>query len=129
MPGYANNVITLTFPELSADPENDSIHVVIRNPRLMSASQLKPRDIALDGDGNPIDEKEAEEASFEVMARIIIGWRVYDPTAEITVDDDGNVTSEPVLLPKVYNAETIGKLPMVIFSRLGTEMTEALNPQ
>jgi hypothetical protein len=127
--GYANNVITLTFPELSEDPENDSIHVVIRNPRLMAPSQLKPRDVDLDAEGKPVDEEDAERASFEVMAKLVIGWRVYDPTAEITVDEKGEVTSDQPLLPKEYNADNVAKLPMAIINRLATEMAEAVNPQ
>jgi hypothetical protein len=127
--GYANRVLTIQFPELSENQETDPIRVTIRNPRLMSMGELQPKDIELDGDGKPVDDEAAQRESFAVMARLIIGWRVYDPTAPIELDGNGEVVGEQPLLPQEFTADTVAKLPMAIINRLSTEMAEAVNPQ
>ena len=121
---YANRVITLNFPELSEDPTNDPIRVTLRNPRLVPAPELRPRDL-------PDDATEAEQmtASFETTARLIVGWRVYDASAPIELDEDGNVVGEQPLLPMPATADLVAKLPLVILNRIGEEVKEAVDPQ
>lgn len=129
MTGYANRVITIPFPELSEDQETDPIRVTIRNPRLMSMGELQPKDVELDAEGNPVDQSAAQRESFAIMAKLIIGWRVYDPTAPIELDENGEVVGDQPLLPQEFTADTVAKLPMAIINRIGTEMAEAVNPQ
>jgi hypothetical protein len=121
--GYANRVITLPFPELS-EP-GDNIHVVIRNPRLMSADELR----SAGGGGGPEDaerlaavqaaiaagqdvpddlvtDKDAKRG-YALVAKLIIGWHVYDATS----------TEEDMpLLPLPATVESVGKLPMEILT-------------
>jgi hypothetical protein len=127
--GYANRIITIPFPELTDDPEGDPIRVTIRNPRLMAPQELIPKDAPVDAEGKPIDDEAGLRGTHEVMAKVIVGWRVYDATTEAIVDVNGNVTIEDVLLGLPATPELVAKLPLAIFERLGTELTEATNPQ
>jgi hypothetical protein len=118
MPGYANRVVTIHFPELS-EPEDD-VHVVMRNPKTVPAGELRSSagDVATGEDGQPTDAA-AEGAGYAVMAKLIIGWHVYDGTS--TEDD------QP-LLPLPATPESVGKLPMEILTRLSEELAK-VNPQ
>jgi hypothetical protein len=121
--GYANPVITLPFKELSSDWETDPIRVTIRNPRLVPPAELRPK--GLDSE----DEGEVMLASFEVMARLIVGWRVYDASAPIELDAEGNVVGEQPLLPLPATAALVAKLPLEIVQRLGEEVKQAGDPR
>lgn len=128
MAGYRDQVTTLTFPELSE--EGDLIWVTIRNPKLMSLEELQPKDVPVDAEGNPIDPAAAQRESYAIMAKLIIGAHVYDATAPIELDETGQVISDMPLLPRTgYTAELIAKLPIEIMNRIGSVMTEAVNPQ
>jgi hypothetical protein len=130
--GYKSPVITLTFPELSEDPEGDPIRVIIRNPRLMAPGEFLSGETApkTGPDGQPEPDEDQADRGYARMAKIVIGWRVYDATAPIKVDAEGNVTSPPApLLPLPATAATVAKLPMAILSRLGDELKAATNPQ
>ncbi len=129
MGSYANRVVTLDFPELSSDPVNDPIRVVLRNPKLQPPRTLVPsQDVEL-VDGQPADQQAALNATFEVVAKLIIGWRVYDPTADITLDENLEPTGDQDLLPQRFDAETVAKLPSVILDRIGELVMEAINPR
>jgi hypothetical protein len=130
VPGYANRVITLQFPEMS-EP-GDNIHVVIRNPRLMSADELRsagggPEDAerlaaiqAATTAGLPppddlITDKDAKRG-YALVAKLIIGWHVYDATS--TEDD-------MPLLPLPATVESVGKLPMEILTAVMEQVGKA----
>lgn len=136
MPGYANRIITLPFPEL-AEP-GDDIHVVIRNPRLMPVEELRSlaggdrskadmdriaaAKAALDaGQDVPDDLVTDEDAGrgFAMVARLVIGWHVYDATS--TEED------QP-LLPLPATPELVGKLPQDILTRIMEEVNKANPP-
>lgn len=121
--GYANPVITLEFKDLSQDWATDPIRVTIRNPRLVPPAELRPK--GLDSE----DEDEVMRASFEVMARLVVGWRVYDASAPIDIDADGNVVGEQPLLPHPATADLVAKLPLEIVNRLGEEVKQAGDPR
>jgi hypothetical protein len=119
MPGYANRIVTIHFPELSEPP--DDVHVVMRNPKTVPAGELRSSagDVPTGPDGTPADDDKAESAGYAVLAKLIIGWHVYDGTS--TEDD------QPLLgLPAT--PESVGKLPMEILTRLTEELAK-VNPQ
>ena len=125
MAGYANRLITLDFPDLSEDQETDPIRVTIRNPRLMPPDELRPKGIDSE------NEDEMMAATYQVMAKLVVGWRVYDASAPIEVDENGDVV-EGVDQPRLglpATAETVAKLPMEIINRIGAEIREAADPQ
>lgn len=121
--GYANRVVTLDFKELSEDWETDPIRVTIRNPRLVPPNDLRPKGIDSE------DEDEVMQASFEAIARLIVGWHVYDASAPIELDSDGQATGDQPLLPLPATAELVAKLPLEIINRLGEEVQQASNPR
>lgn len=118
MAGYANRVLTLTFPELSE--AGDNVHVVIRNPKTMTTTELQPADIAIGPDGKPLDPAAAERAGHEVLARMVIGWHVYDAT---DTNDD-----QPIL-PLPATPELVAKLPLEIQNRMAAEWKKIANPE
>jgi hypothetical protein len=119
MAGYANRVVTLHFPELSE--EGDDIHIVMRNPKLVAPDELRRRDVAANPDGTPADMGEAMLASYEVIAKLIIGWFAYDATE---TDAEGNM---PRLTLPATPAQ-VGKLPLMIINAISEEMGK-VNPQ
>lgn len=124
--GYANRSLKIEFPELS-EP-GDPIWVTIRNPRLMTQSELRPRDVEIGADGVPTDLDEAQEAMFETLARLIIGCKVYD-ASDLSLDTEGNEIGGDELIPTPVTPASIGKFPAHILKRLTDEITEALNPR
>jgi hypothetical protein len=127
--GYANRVVTISFPELSDDPE-DRIWVCMRNPRLVPIDEMRSGgDIALDADGKPADSGAAMGAGYKMLAKLIIGWHVYDATVMPVLDAAANDVSEQKLLPQAPVApEVVAKLPLEILNRL-TEELKVVNPQ
>lgn len=146
MAGYKAPIITLRFPELA-----DDIHVVIRNPRLIPMAELRSMyaGVMTDEDKAAIEEaRAAAEAGREVpdglvtdeltsrgftmVAGLIIGWRVWDPTVPVRVDGDGNLVEDdetvPQLLPMPATPELVGKLPAEILTRIMDEVNQ-VNPQ
>lgn len=124
MAGYANRVITLTFDDLTEDPQNDPIRVTIRNPRLMPPDELRPK-----GGIDENDDDAMMAATYETMAKLIVGWRVYDAAAPIEVDETGTVVGDQPLLEMPPTAEKVARLPVEIVNRIGEEMREAADPQ
>lgn len=130
MGGYANRVVKLDFPHLSSDPKQDPIWVVIRNPKLMPPHELTPKGGGGIGpDGQPADLEKAEDATYSMIAKIIIGWRVYDASQPIELDAAGNDTTKQVLLPQGdHTAANCRKLPLEIIKAINREIGEAVNP-
>jgi len=124
--GYANRLITLKFPEWSEDPERDPIWIAIRNPKLMPPGDLRPKEVALDDNGKPLDEEAAFNATFDIVAKLVVAWRVYDATAN-ELDAAGNPVDQP-LLPLPATPELAKKLPMEFIAAISMEMTKG-NPQ
>jgi hypothetical protein len=124
--GYANRVIHIAFPELSDDPE-DPIWLSIRNPQYMAPSEMRPRDLAQGPDGKPADSIAAMEAMYEVYAKMILGWRVYDPDS-IRVDPETGDIADMDRMPSPPTADLVAKLPMVILNKLSEVVKNAVNP-
>lgn len=117
MAGYANRTKMLDFPELS-EPD-DKVHVIIRNPKTMAIADLNPGDVPLGPDGKP-DERAAERAGHEVLARMVVAWHVYDAT------DQGD---NQQLLPMPATAESVAKLPLEIQNRMASEWKAVARPE
>lgn len=144
--GYANRVINLQFPEL-AEPKTDengkvvlhpesgkpepseAIWVVIRNPQLMPPGELTPRDVAVDpNSGRPLDAEDANQAMYEIFAKLIVGWRVYDATSFEINSETGEPLDQPLLeLPAT--PASVAKLPNAIINKLAAQLQESANPQ
>jgi hypothetical protein len=118
MPGYANRIVTITFPELTEEGD-PVIHVVMRNPKLVPPGEMRRRDVKLGPDGEP-DADDAMAAAYEVMAKLIIGWLAYDATSTEADGDQARLT-----LPAT--AEQVGKLPLEILNTLAEQLN--VNPQ
>lgn len=147
MSGYKNPVIRIPFPEdLAPD-----CHVVIRNPRLMPASEIQslagsrtdadreriraaraaieagqeiPDDLVTEEDGN---------RTYALIARLIVGWRVWDPRVPVKLDDQGNLiedeeTAPRLLPPAPVTPELAGLLPQEVLFAIMEEVGKA-NPQ
>jgi hypothetical protein len=112
--GYADRTVTLYFPDLG-----DEVYVTLRNPRTMPPSALKPKNLALDAQGQPVDEDAAELEVYEMFAKLVRDWCVYDATSD--ADDQPRLG-----LPAT--AELVQKLPASIITRITEELTRAVNP-
>lgn len=111
---YTNRTIRLDFPELGYD-----IWVIINNPMLMPSSRLQSDiDIQTDAQGRPIDPKAAVAATFDIAAKLVSSWNVYDPFDE---------TETPIPLPAT--PEKMALLPMSITLKISEIVGKALNPK
>lgn len=114
MPGYDNRFKRIDFPDLG-----DGVYVVLRNPKTLPPSKMKPEGIQLDATGNPVDEEDAERAMLAVIAKLVRDWNVYDASS----DED-----EQPLLPLPATTESMECLPLEILKRLSEEIRLAVNP-
>lgn len=117
MAGYKNRIISLAFPDLSED--GDPVTVALRNPQTVPFDMLQPREVARDKDGNALDGKDAYLAMYEVYAKLIVNWHVYDATS---LDDDQPPLASPA------TAELFAKLPLEIQDKIASEVHERRNP-
>lgn len=132
MGGYSTPVITLRFDHLVDDPAGDPIWVALRNPKIMPPDALRPRELAVDAEGKPINEGDALAAMYEIIAGLVMGWRAYDSTA-LDIDAAGNVMPM-ALLPEVSKSQPatpdmVKKLPMEIINTIAEQIKQAANPQ
>ncbi|RSN38564.1 hypothetical protein DMC64_41590 [Amycolatopsis sp. WAC 04197] len=124
MAGYANRVITTHFPELAEDGED--IFVVFRNPKTQTMSKLEADAVALGPDGAP-DRAQATAAVNALMARLIIGGRLYDARVD-GIDEAGNPLDQP-LLTFPLTPESAAGLPLEVISAITDNVKSAQNPQ
>lgn len=134
MSGYTEPYVLLRFEELG-----DDVSVLMRNPQLLPPREITPRDVHLDDKGQPVDADDAQTAMYEVFARLIVAWKVYDASQstplEISEDADpialfeslGTGDSQPRI--GAINVENIARLPMRIISRLMDTVNASVSPQ
>lgn len=131
MLGYTNPYVLLTFPDLGED-----VSVLIRNPQLMPPAQLQPRDVAVDDNGQPVDQEAARQASYEVMERLIVAWKVYEAFGdEVDIDPEADpaelfeqlTAGESKRLGRI-TTENIARLPLAILNRIGEEVGRVADP-
>ncbi|MBX7464973.1 hypothetical protein [Streptomyces sp. NPDC057910] len=134
MSGYTSRYIALPFPELG-----DRVSVLLRNPRLLPPSEITPRDVALGPDGQPVDSAAAQQAMYEVMARVIAAWNVYDassPGAPIDIDLDAPDFAEQLKALEAADqtrlgpitADNVARLPMAIIAAISDELGRVADP-
>ncbi|MEK6443638.1 hypothetical protein [Pseudonocardia sp. T1-2H] len=131
MAGYANRILHIPFPDLSE--EGDTVWVSILNPSQQPPDKLRPREIPTDENGRPLDQNLAMEASYEIIAGLVVAWHVYDATAASVDYETGEALDQP-LLPKVDHShpatpELVKCLPMEIINEISRQMSQRVNPQ
>lgn len=115
--GYANRLIRIDFPDLSE--ADDLIYVTIRNPKTLPVDKLQPTTLDVDPTtGQPVDQKAALAATYEVIAGIVQAWNVYDAN-----DDAATV---PLGLPAT--PALVACLPMEIINEIGSRIGQAVTP-
>jgi hypothetical protein len=132
MSGYAQRVLTLPFPELSDDPDGDLIWITIRNPKLVPPGELTPDQDTPIVDGMPANPEAAVDSMHRILAKLIVGWHVYDATQDVELDAAGNDVTVPRLLPNeksAFTAANSAKLPTAIITEITKKISGATNPQ
>ncbi|MFI5831089.1 hypothetical protein ACIA6C_28210 [Streptomyces sp. NPDC051578] len=134
MAGYSTPYVLLQFPELGED-----VSVLIRNPQLLAPAEVTPKDVPLDERGQPLDQQEAQNAMYEVFARVIVAWKVYDGSAaapELTEDADPvalyeSLNASPDAQPRLgpITIDNIARMPLRIINRIGEELGRVADPQ
>ncbi len=102
----------------------------MRNPKLVPIDEMRAGadEITLNAAGEPADTGAATAAGYKILAKLIIGWHVYDATVVPVLNASGEDVSAPVLLPQApVTVEMVAKLPMAILNRLMEEMS-SINP-
>ena len=136
--GYTQSVIHMPFDQLSENPAEDRIWVAIRNPQLQSPETLRPSDVAVDENGKPVDQNAAVESMYQIIANLVLAWRVYDTDVEVTVDEATGeaIVGEQKLLPSVNPSagrpatpDMIKRLPMAIITEVMGKVRQGTNPQ
>jgi len=133
--GYSNPYVLLQFPELG-----DDVSVLMRNPQLLPPSEVTPKDVPLDERGQPLDPQQAQESMYEVFARVIVAWKVYDASESAPIEAGEEV--DPVALFESLNAvgapqprlgaitsDNVGRMPMRIINRVMEEISRVADPQ
>lgn len=131
MSGYNNRLILLQFPELG-----DKVSVLIRNPKLVPPEELTPK-VAPGPDGQ-LSQDDSFQATYEVAARLIVAWHVYDASAapvDIDMDADNldeqlaalEQAEQPRLGP--VTPDNVAKLPTGILNRIGEIIQGEMDPQ
>ena len=89
----------------------------------MPFDSLRPKGVAYDANGQPIDQDQANRAMYAVYASLIVNWRAYD--ASVPLEDED--TEQP-LLASPATAELFARLPLEIQNRIADEVRERQNP-
>lgn len=123
MPGYANRLVHVDCSDLG-----DGVRVIMRNPALVTADELAGDNVEVNPvTGLPVDMAAAKLSMYKTIARLIVGWTVYDATAPM-LDEALHEIDQPAL-PMPATAESVAKLPQVILNRLATILKDTVNPQ
>ncbi|HEY6021604.1 MAG TPA: hypothetical protein VIY48_17575 [Candidatus Paceibacterota bacterium] len=112
---YTNRTIRIEFPELG-----DDIWVAIHNPMLMPSSMLQPdTDIKLNSNNEPVDPRAAIEGAYEVAAKLVSSWNIYDPL---------DTSDNPEPFPVPATSELLKKAPQIVTMRISEFVGKALDP-
>lgn len=147
---YSRPVIKLDFTaELGSGPD-DPVWVVIRNPKLLPPKMLRAsretqaaaeavraaKEAGLPPPGEDVADV-AMGGTHEMAGKLVVGWRVPDPSWVPEIDLlTGEISGDgarPVLPPPSggngVSADQFASLPMTIQLRVLQEITDAVNPQ
>lgn len=112
MASYGNRYIDIDLGDIA-----EGCYVQIHNPRVLPPSMLEPsKRIRIKPDGTPEDEEAAAAAGYEVLARLVRDWHVYDATV---LDDDQPVLELPATVDKIK------RLPLDVVLRINAEVEKA----
>lgn len=125
MAGYANRVVRIAFPDLTEEGEPE-LFITIKNPKVLPPEELMASDIEVDADGLPTDQKLAVQRSKEIVASLVLAWRMYDATG-FGLDEEGN-PKDQLPLPLPATPELVGKLPTEAIQKINQTITESINP-
>jgi len=125
--GFRNRILTLSFPDLT-DEDEPILHVVLRNPKTVPPTDLVPDDLPTGPDGVPLDQALAAQRSREIIARLIIGWRMYD-ASDFGYDPETGLPTDQQPLPLPATPELVDRLPMDVIREINKVISEAVNPQ
>lgn len=127
MTGFRNRILTLQFPDLT-DEGDPILHVVLRNPKTVPPTDLVPDDLPVGPDGTPLDQALAAQRSREIIARLIIGWRMYD-ASDFGYDPETGLPTDQQPLPLPATPELVDRLPMDVIREINKAIKEAVDPQ
>jgi len=126
MAGYANRVVRIGFPHLT-EPDQPELFVTIKNPRVIPPDEFAVYDMELDANGVPVDKQKAAERTAEIIAKLVVAWRMYD-ASDFQVDENGEpLDQQPLGLPAT--PELVRRLPSAAIRELNQVIGEAMNPQ
>jgi hypothetical protein len=125
--GYRNPVITRRYDDLVE--EGDTCHVIIRNPQTMPGTEFT----ALASRGDTESGEERIRGVCGLIANLVIGWRVWDPTVPVKADQETgelihDEETQPRLLPLPATAESVAQLPQAILMDLMNQVTGVMDP-
>jgi hypothetical protein len=125
--GYRNPVITRRFDDLVE--EGDACHVIMRNPATMPGTEFA----AIMAGGDTAGDMEKLGRVHAMIAGLVIGWRVWDPTVPVKADPEtGELIHDeettPRLLPLPATPESVAKLPQAVLMDLMEQVTAVINP-
>lgn len=150
--GYANRIIHIAFPEL-AEPKLDEngklvaqldeagepvldkadqptyvpseqLWVSIRNPKTMTMDELAPGPVPIDPETNLPVEQAANDEMFKIIAKLVVGWNMYD-AKDFQIDQ---ATGQPLPQRKLAlpaTPETVRGLPAQAVNRIADFMSRA----
>lgn len=109
--------------------DDDTCHVIIRNPRTMPGDQFT----ALAADSEAAGDDAKMRRMHQMIAGLVIGWRVWDPSVPVKANPEtGELIHDeetaPRLLPLPATAESVAKLPSEIQMAIMSKVGEAINP-
>ncbi|MGH7743621.1 MAG: hypothetical protein ACREQ5_02195, partial [Candidatus Dormibacteria bacterium] len=112
-------------PDLTEEGEPE-LFITIKNPKVLPPEELMASDIEVDADGLPTDQKLAVQRSKEIVASLVLAWRMYDATG-FGLDEEGN-PKDQLPLPLPATPELVGKLPTEAIQKINQTITESINP-
>jgi len=127
MAGFANRVKTLTFPDLTEDDQL-TVFVALRDPKTVPMDELVPQDLPRGTDGEVLDKQLAEQRSREIIAKLVVGWHMFDAT-DFRVDPTTGDPLDQALLPMPATPESVRRLPMVVTQKINEAIVGAINPR
>jgi hypothetical protein len=127
MAGYANRVTKIEFPDLTEEGQ-PTLFITIKNPKVIPPDELMSEDVEVGPDGRPLDPKLAAQRSAEVIASLVVAWRMYD-ASDFAVDKETGEPLDQRPLPLPATPELVQKLPTKAILELNKVLTEAVDPQ
>lgn len=101
---------------------SEKLWVSIRNPQTMTMDELRADSVPVDPETSLPVEQLANDAMFKIIAKLIVGWNMYD-AKDFSVNPE---TGEPLQQRKLTlpaTDETVRGLPAAAVNRIADFMT------